>query len=127
MMQRIDHLVLVGLGGAAGATVRWWVGESIDVDAFPWHTLLVNIVGCALLAAITARSTPLRSNRFLAAGFCGGLTTFSTFSIEVVDLLDRNEGITAILYIVASLVLGLLAYRGTRRITTQRRPSGEIV
>lgn len=117
MMQRIDHLVLVGLGGVAGATLRWLVGETITVDSFPWHTLLVNVVGCALLAAVTTRSLPLGHNRLLAAGFCGGLTTFSTFSIEVVELLDNDKNATALLYLVASVVLGLIAYVGVRRMT----------
>lgn len=117
MMQRIDHLVLVGLGGVAGATLRWLVGETITVDSFPWHTLLVNVVGCALLAAVTTSSLPLGRNRLIAAGFCGGLTTFSTFSIEVIELLDSNENATALLYLVASIALGLIAYVGVRRKT----------
>ncbi len=117
MMQRIDHLVLVGLGGAVGATVRWLVGEAIEFESFPWHTLLINVVGCALLAAVTTRSLPLGLNRLIAAGFCGGLTTFSTFSIEVVELLDKDKTTTALLYLIASVALGLIAYVGVRRMT----------
>lgn len=125
-MQRIDHLLMVGLGGAAGASLRWLIGESIDVDGVPWHTLLVNVVGCGLLAAVIAREQPPRLNRLLAAGFCGGLTTFSTFSIEVVDLLEKDKGSTAVAYIVASLVFGLVAYVGIRRIVGSPSIEGRV-
>ncbi len=125
-MQRIDHLLMVGLGGAAGASLRWSIGESIDVNGFPWHTLLVNIVGCALLAAITARERPIRLNRLLAAGFCGGLTTFSTFSVEVVDLLEKDKSGTAVAYVVASLAFGLVAFVGVRRTMITPPELGDI-
>ena len=105
---------MVVIGGAAGACVRWAVGELISVDVFPWHTLLVNVVGCAAFAAVTARPLPMRVDRLLAAGFCGGLTTFSTFAIEVVDLMDRDEAGTAILYLTSSLLLGLAAFSAVR-------------
>lgn len=114
-MRRVDHLLLVGLGGAAGAVLRWAVGESISVDSFPWHTLLVNVVGCAALAVVTTRMRHVRLQRLLATGFCGGLTTFSTFSVEVVELLDGDNALTALAYFTSSLILGLLAYVATKR------------
>jgi len=125
MMHRTGHLVLIGLGGAAGATVRWLIGQSINVDGFPWHTLLVNVTGCALLAAITTSGRPLRNKRLLGAGFCGGLTTLSTLSVEVVELLDQNNVATAFVYLLTSLALGLAAYVGVRRFTIGPPDAGE--
>lgn len=115
-MRRTDHLLLIGLGGAAGATIRWVIGESIAVESFPWHTLLVNVVGCAALALIAARVQQQSLQRLLATGFCGGLTTFSTFSVEIVELLDRDKIGTAVGYFVSSLVLGLIAYVTVSRV-----------
>lgn len=115
-MQRVDHLLLVGIGGAGGAIVRWAIGESIAVDSFPWHTLLVNVVGCATLAWVTTRVEQPSLQRLLATGFCGGLTTFSTFSVEVVELVDRNDTGVAVSYFASSLVLGLMAYIAVSRV-----------
>lgn len=86
----------------------------ISVDAFPWHTLLVNVIGCAALAAVTARPVPMRLDRLLAAGFCGGLTTFSTLAVEVVDLIEQEKAGTATIYVVSSVVLGLVVFIAVR-------------
>lgn len=115
MMQRYRHLPAVALGGAVGAGVRWWVREVVTFDSFPWHTLLVNVVGCALLAFVTSRALPLSTNRLLAAGFCGGLTTFSTFAVDVVELLDDGRAGVGLTYVAMSLVLGLITFVGVRR------------
>jgi CrcB protein len=114
MMQRYGHLPAFALGGAVGAGVRWWVREVVTFDSFPWHTLLVNVIGCALLAFVTARELPLAVNRLFAVGFCGGLTTFSTFAVEVVELLDDGRPTMALTYVALSLALGLVAFIGVR-------------
>jgi len=114
-MRRPDHLLLVGLGGVGGATVRWFVAENLARSSFPWHTLLVNVVGCLLLGVVMARATSTPLSRLLGVGFCGGLTTFSTFTLEIVDLVDRGLVGTAIWYLVASLVLGIVAFVATFR------------
>lgn len=114
MMQRYRHLPAVALGGAVGASVRWWVRQAVTFDSFPWHTLLVNVIGCALLAFVISRELPLGVNRLLAVGFCGGLTTFSTFAVEVVELLDDGRPAMALTYVALSLALGLVAFVGVR-------------
>lgn len=113
---------MVAIGGAAGACVRWAVGEVIPVDAFPWPTLLVNVLGCAAFAAVTSRPLPMRINRLLAAGFCGGLTTFSTFAVELVDLIDRGRTGIAVVYLASSLLLGVFAFSAVQR-RMQRLPT----
>ena len=105
----------IALGGALGSMARYatgiYVGRWLGT-AFPWGTLLINIVGSFLIGAF-AESFALRwdaspSTRvFLVVGICGGYTTFSTFSLDVVTLLNRGEAILAGTYILASVVLGL--------------------
>ena len=110
----------VALGGALGSMARYATGVYVGRwlgTAFPWSALLINIVGSFLIGAF-AESFALRwdvsqSTRvFLVVGICGGYTTFSTFSLDVVTLINRGETLTAGAYIVASVALGLLALYG---------------
>lgn len=114
------HLLLVGLGGVLGASARWSVNEWSSSTSFPWHTLAVNVVGCAGLALVTSLTGSTAIRRFLGVGFFGGLTTFSTFSIEIVDLLDQGRAGVAASYCLASIVLGLAAFVATRRLASGR-------
>jgi CrcB protein len=109
-------LVAVAIGGAAGTIVRAWVSveAAARTDSFPWGTFAVNLAGSLVLgfviAAALARSIPTRYVRpLLGTGFCGGLTTFSTFVVET-DLLIRAGRIaTAAGYVSASVIGGLAA------------------
>lgn len=112
--ERLLQLVLVAVGGAVGAAIRWTIADAWVTNGFPWPTLIVNVVGCALLAIFTADGIPTTVQRLLGAGMCGGLTTFSTLSIEVVQLLETDQRITAITYVAASVTLGLAAFIGAR-------------
>ena len=114
-MQRLRELILVGVGGAAGATLRWSVAELIDAGSFPWETLVVNIVGCALLAVVTATSMSVSTTSVVAVGFCGGLTTFSTFAVEAVELGQDGDQALAVVYVLTSVVTGLGAFVAGRR------------
>ena len=110
----------VALGGALGSMARYatgiYVGRWLGM-AFPWGTLLINIVGSFLIGAF-AESFALRwdaspSTRvFLVVGICGGYTTFSTFSLDIVTLLNRGETVLAGTYILASVVLGVAGLYG---------------
>ncbi len=112
----------VALGGAAGALLRWGTGEAVIATAgkafVPWATLLVNVVGCALIGWIAARSGRddagavgwLVANRpLLVTGLCGALTTFSTFGLEVTRLFEARRPAWALGLIALHLVLGLAA------------------
>ena len=109
--------LLIGLGGALGAWARWGVSGVIAArwgGAFPLGTLLVNATGCFVigffLTLVAARFGDSASTRALVAtGFLGAYTTYSTFSFETVTLLRDGEGLTAVGYIAASLLLGLAA------------------
>jgi fluoride exporter len=73
---------LVALGGAAGAVLRFLAGQHLD-GRFPWGTLLVNTVGSGLLGLVAGLSLSDSVSALLAVGFCGGLTTYSAFVVEV--------------------------------------------
>jgi CrcB protein len=107
-------LALVALGGALGATVRWAALEvGPATSSFPWVIFAVNVVGSALLGAITShvRRRPHRTRvgDLLGVGFCGGLTTMSTFAVEVaVFTRDGRTGL-ALGYLAASTVAAVSA------------------
>ena len=103
-------------GGVLGALARWGVGEALphSPGAWPWATVLVNLTGClvlgVLLAALFARHPDSRWLRpFLGTGVLGGYTTFSTFAVDAVQLTDAGAAGTAALYVVVSVVGGVLA------------------
>lgn len=105
-------LTIVAGGGALGAGGRWGVGQLLDGTSggFPWATFVVNVVGCVLLGLATRR-VARGSDAWLGivVGVLGGFTTFSAFAVETRALLDDGRGGTALLYVGASLVVGLVA------------------
>lgn len=123
---RPDGVLLIAAGGAIGTLVRYLVDVGVDASSFPWHTLIVNVVGCGLLAIVTRPDQPKTQQRVLGTGFCGGLTTFSTLSVEVVSMIDDGSIGTAAVYLAASVITGLAAYVAVRTITASdagpRRP-----
>lgn len=120
---------LVGLGGAIGAVARFglsvFIGKLVATP-FPVATLMVNIIGSVamgLLIGTLSRLMPEwqeQARLFLAVGLLGGFTTFSSFSLDTIVLLERGELAQALFYVglsvvvcVAGLYLGLLISRGS--------------
>jgi CrcB protein len=105
----------VALGGAGGAVARLAVGQALGPPrpgAFPWHTFAVNVGGSLLLGIVLATvpaDDPRHLRALLAVGFCGGLTTFSTFGYETVSLLQGRAYGVALAYAGGSFVVGLFA------------------
>ena len=104
----------IALGGAAGCLARYWVGTGLLAVSrtFPTSTLLINIVGSFVLGVIftglpSFPPTALRAG--LMIGVCGGFTTFSTFSVETVALLQRGAVGRAGAYVAASVVVSVAA------------------
>jgi CrcB protein len=110
-------VLLIGTGGFLGALARYWLGGVIHRAAntlFPLGTMAVNLIGCLLMGALMTlvleRSLVGPSGRlFLAIGFLGSFTTFSTFGFETVELLSDGQWFHAGLNVVAQVVLGLTA------------------
>ena len=110
----------VAAGGALGSACRYLVGANIQgrsAPGFPVATLAINVAGSFLLGLIlqgalegTTMSPGMRL--FLATGFCGGFTTFSTFSHETLRLVEDGEYVPAAGYVAASVVLSLVAAMG---------------
>ncbi len=107
-------VALVVLGAAVGAPVRYLtdlVVQSRHDTVFPWGTFTVNVVGSFLLGAIGAavlvQDAPAWVLTLVGTGFCGALTTFSTFGFETVRLVEDGSWREAALNVVASLAVGL--------------------
>ena len=110
-------ILFVGIGGGLGSILRYLisvlVGKHIPV-VFPLGTLLVNISGCFLIGvfySVAARHSAFNTDwrLFLITGICGGYTTFSTFSYDGMVLLRQGSNLSFIIYMLGSVVIGLLA------------------
>jgi fluoride exporter len=107
-------VLLVFAGGAVGSPARYLTDRFVQSrhgGPFPLGTLLVNLVGCFILGIIAggvAKSGwPADTRSLLGTGFCGGLTTFSTFSVETVQLVSKRLTSSAVLYIAISVGPGI--------------------
>ena len=87
-------VLLVAIGGAAGATLRFLAGHRLDRD-LPLGTLLVNVVGSFLLGLFSALSLDAHLLALLGTGFCGGLTTYSAFAVQTHGLGRRGAAYAA--------------------------------
>jgi CrcB protein len=114
-LETLKNILYVGIGGSIGSMSRFMLSVYISKifdKPFPLATMLINIIGSAIIGAIFGLFdrgnliTP-ELRILLATGFCGGFTTFSTFSYEVMKLLQDGEIIYAVIYIILSVVLGL--------------------
>jgi len=108
--------VVVALGGVLGALARWGISLGLPhaPGTWPWATVTVNLTGClvigALLAVLLARYPAHPWLRpFLATGVLGGYTTFSTFAVDAVQLVEAGRSGVALAYLLVSVLGGLLA------------------
>ena len=101
--------LLVLLGGAVGAPVRYLVDRSVmsrTRSVLPLGTLVVNVIGCFVLGCVVGGASP-DVRLLLGTGFCGGLTTFSTFGYETSRLASEGSSRIALINVVLSVGLGL--------------------
>jgi len=117
----MNPYLLVAVGGALGSVARYGtgvlVGKAWD-SAFPLATMMINIAGSlamGLFIGYITRTTPTwqaDARLFVAVGIFGGFTTFSSFSLDAIAMLERGDIGPALLYVVGSVVVGIAALYG---------------
>lgn len=115
----MTHYLYIALGGALGSMGRYAVGVAFASrlgSFFPWATLTVNVAGSfligllAFLCGTEGRWTlPEAWRLFFLVGLCGGFTTFSSFSLQTLELLQQGESVRAFLNVAASVIVCLAA------------------
>jgi fluoride exporter len=109
----------IAVGSALGGVARYWcsgVAARLIGETFPWGTLIVNVVGSFIIGFFATLTGPdgrwfvgTTARQFVMVGFCGGYTTFSSFSIQTLNLMHDGEWLYVGLNIVASVVACLVA------------------
>lgn len=108
-------IIYIFLGGGLGSVLRFLVSnyteKLMNIREFPFGTFTVNIIGCFLIGLLSAYFLKVDNylKFLLITGFCGGFTTFSTFSAENFSLWQNGSYFTLILYVLASVTIGLFA------------------
>jgi CrcB protein len=113
-------LLAVAIGGGLGSLARHFLSAgiySVTGSAFPWGIFTVNVLGGLIMGLIVELGAlklnySLEMRAFLTTGILGGFTTFSTFSLDAALLIERGDWMAAILYMIGSVVLSVLALFG---------------
>ena len=113
----IKNLLLVVLGGGFGSLARYLLSYYFtknNVSTFPWATFIANSLGCLLIGLLFGyiQKNNLQNETIkllLITGFCGGFTTFSTFSLENIQFIQNQNYNLAIIYTLTSVFVGFLA------------------
>ncbi|QUQ62895.1 fluoride efflux transporter CrcB [Kutzneria sp. CA-103260] len=105
-------LALVFVGAIVGAPLRYLTDRAVQTrndSIFPWGTMTVNVFGCLVLGFLAGAGTSLPSGvaALVGTGFCGALTTYSTFSYETLRLVEQKSYLYAVMNVLISLIAGL--------------------
>ncbi|MCE9530257.1 MAG: CrcB family protein [Planctomycetes bacterium] len=116
-------IFLIGVGGAAGANARYGIGLWFRTHPWAkeyfWGTFAINVSGSILLGVVAALFKDRAGVGFLllGTGFCGGFTTFSTFSLEVAEFIQRDRWDLAMIYVSTSVLAGFLGFAAAFLLT----------
>jgi len=109
----------VALGGALGSVARYWMTNAVALltgPRFPWGTIMINMIGSFVIGLVAYVTTPVGRvpvsfdmRAFILVGICGGYTTFSSFSLQTLELVRTGHWLGAAANIVLSVVLCLVA------------------
>ena len=120
-MSSFTHLLLVGLGGGLGSMMRFGVARWIPAGTLPWSTMVANVAGSLIIGWVLARQGPVTEENahwqaFLAFGFCGGFTTFSSFSWQTLEQIRSGQVALAVGHVLLTVTVCLIAVWGGWRI-----------
>lgn len=111
--------IWIAIGGAIGSVLRFWLSEAAAVafgGEFPWGTVIANITGCFVIGFVATLTGPdgrvfagTAARQFIMIGICGGYTTFSSFSLQTLTMLQSGDGAKAMINVAASVVFCLVA------------------
>ena len=109
------NIIAIGIGGALGAVLRYLLGNQISIafgTNFPFSILIINVIGSFFMGMaiesfnlFSISNEPLQ--KFLTVGILGAFTTFSTFSLDALDLIMKNRISDAFIYVFASVILAI--------------------
>lgn len=114
--------LIVAAGGAIGAVGRYLIGllPMNPENGFPIKTFLINVIGCFIIGSIAALADKNAVNPNLVllikVGICGGFTTFSSFALETEGLIAKGSTVVALMYVILSLICGVLAVFAAERM-----------
>ena len=109
-------MIEVALGAGLGASVRYLMTQVLKsrTRVFPWATFIINLTGALLLGFLHNKSTSSHILLLLGTGFLGGYTTFSTFQVELVTLVNNRKQKMMLIYSLLTVICGILtAYCGS--------------
>ncbi|HBU67700.1 fluoride efflux transporter CrcB [Lactobacillus salivarius] len=104
-------MIEVALGAGLGASVRYLMTQALKsrTRVFPWATFIINITGALLLGFLHSKITSSHILLLLGTGFLGGYTTFSTFQVELVTLVNNRKRKMMLIYLLLTVTCGILA------------------
>lgn len=114
----LKNIIIAGCGSFVGGALRYLISYLMkSKQGFPFATLLINLAGCFLIGLLIAFFSKIENVNqtwvlLAVTGFCGGFTTFSTFANESLAMLHAGQYTGFVLYIIASVLFGLLAVAG---------------
>jgi CrcB protein len=118
----MENYIWVAIGGALGTTGRYWLSGVVARgigETFPWGTLLINVTGSLIIGFFATLTGPdgrvfvgSTARQFVMIGICGGYTTFSSFSLQTLNLINDGEWLYAGTNILLSVALCLIAVWG---------------